>query len=164
MTIALAKKFETQALLSNIRDVLHNLRQRKESIGESARKILAKTKVAFQGEDKNIPRNLAIDFFIKRLRTDIRGAIRPLPDADDFFGSGECRKRVSRLEQERREDYKIVDSHNSLVINGKVETVQRQVNSLRTPIARQQLTPYSGQIRNTGYSQSASKAEQPKPF
>lgn len=38
MTAALAKKFKTQALLSKIRDELHNLRQGRESVGEFAKK------------------------------------------------------------------------------------------------------------------------------
>lgn len=58
-------EFKTQALLINNRYELHNLRQSKGSIGEFARKIIAKTKVAFQAEDKNIPRKLVIEFFIK---------------------------------------------------------------------------------------------------
>ncbi|KAL6735273.1 hypothetical protein Aduo_005730 [Ancylostoma duodenale] len=71
-------------MLSSIRDELHNMRQGKDSVGEFAKKILAKTKIAFQGEDKTVPNKLAIDFFIKGLRPDIRKTIRRLPDPPDF--------------------------------------------------------------------------------
>lgn len=132
LATALAKKFKTQALLSNIRDELHNLKQGKESIGEFARKVLAKTKVAFQGEDKNIPRKLAIDLFIKGLWPEIRKAIRRLPETDDFESVVANAEKESRiLEQERTEEYKIVDNLNSLIISDKVDTLQKQINSLR---------------------------------
>ncbi|EYC38798.1 hypothetical protein Y032_0694g1592 [Ancylostoma ceylanicum] len=128
----LARKFKNQAMLSNIRDELHNLRQGKDSVGEFARKILAKTKVAFQGEDKSVPRKLAIDFFIKGLRPDIRKAIRRLPDPSDFetaVANAEKEQRI--LEQERREERDILESINALVLDDKVEELQKQVNSLQ---------------------------------
>lgn len=74
--MALAKKFKTKTFFNNIRDKIHNLRQGKESVGEFARKIVAKTKVAFQDEDKNIRRMPTIDYFYKRLRPEIRRANR----------------------------------------------------------------------------------------
>ncbi|KAL6728867.1 hypothetical protein Aduo_010600 [Ancylostoma duodenale] len=129
---SLAKKFKNQAMLSNIRDELHNMRQGKDSVGEFAKKILAKTKIAFQGEDKTVPNKLAIDFFIKGLRPDIRKAIRRLPDPPDFetaVANAEKEQRI--LEQERREEREILESINALVLDDKVEELQKQVNSLQ---------------------------------
>ncbi|KAL6739358.1 hypothetical protein Aduo_012826 [Ancylostoma duodenale] len=128
----LAKKFKNQAMLSNIRDELHNMRQGKDSVGEFAKKILAKTKIAFQGEDKTVPNKLAIDFFIKGLRSDIRKAIRRLPDPPDFetaVANAEKEQRI--LEQEQREERQILEGINALVLDDKVEDLQKQVNSLQ---------------------------------
>ena len=126
MTIALAKKFKSQALLSNVRDELHHMREGKDFVGELVRKILAKTKVAFQGEHPGIPRKLAIDFFIKGLRPDIRKSIRRLPDSDDFetvVANAEKESRI--LDQERLEQHKILDSLNFLALTDKVKDLQK---------------------------------------
>ncbi|KAL6725577.1 hypothetical protein Aduo_007618 [Ancylostoma duodenale] len=112
-------------MLSNIRDELHNSRQGKDSVGEFARKTLAKTKVAFQGEDKSVPRKLAIDFFTKELRPNIRKAIRRLPDPSDFetaVANAEKEQRV--LGQERREEKDILESINALVLDDKLEELR----------------------------------------
>ncbi|VDK41969.1 unnamed protein product, partial [Cylicostephanus goldi] len=93
---------------------------------------LAKTKVAYQGEDKKIPNKLAIDFFIKGLRPDIRRAVRRLPDPPDFetaLANAEKEQRI--LEQEYREEKEILESINSLVLDQKVEELTEQVNSLQ---------------------------------
>ncbi|VDK54013.1 unnamed protein product [Cylicostephanus goldi] len=87
------------------RDELHCLIQGKDSVGEFARKLLAKAKVAHQSHDKRIISQLAIDVFIKGLRSDIRKAIRQLPKKDDYdevVSSAEKEARI--LDQERAED------------------------------------------------------------
>ncbi|VDN25926.1 unnamed protein product [Cylicostephanus goldi] len=80
----LAKKFKNDAHLSNLRDELHNITQGKDSVGEFAQKIYNKCKFAFQGMDKSLATQMAIDFFIKGLNPQIRKAMRRLPEAKDF--------------------------------------------------------------------------------
>ncbi|EYC37071.1 hypothetical protein Y032_0829g2569 [Ancylostoma ceylanicum] len=94
LVMKLAKKFKSEAILSNLWDELHNLTRGKDSVGEFARKFYNKTKIAFQGQGENIAARMATDFFIKRLNPDIRKAIRRLPDTDDFDAV------VSRAEKE----------------------------------------------------------------
>ncbi|KHJ89073.1 integrase core domain protein, partial [Oesophagostomum dentatum] len=132
MVTALATKFKNQAMLSNIRDELHNMRQGKDSVADFAKKIVAKTKIAFQGEDKTIPAKLAIDFFIKGLRPEIKKAIRRLPDAPDLetaIANAEKEQRI--LEQEHREETDILHSINALVLDDKVDKLQKKVNNLQ---------------------------------
>ncbi|EPB78977.1 hypothetical protein ANCCEY_01932 [Ancylostoma ceylanicum] len=105
LVTTLATKFESEAILSNVRDELHNLTQGRDTVGDFAKKVFAKTKVAFQGQNKNMITQLAIDFFVKGLRPDIRKAIRRLPDATNFetvVANAEKEARI--LEQEKRED------------------------------------------------------------
>ncbi|VDK81208.1 unnamed protein product [Cylicostephanus goldi] len=80
----LAKKCKNEAILSNVRDELHSLTQGKDSVGEFARKVLAKAKVACQGQDKKLISQVAIDVFIKGLHSDIRKAVLRLPHKKDF--------------------------------------------------------------------------------
>lgn len=95
---------------------------------------MSRTKVAFQGEDKTIPRKLAIDFFIKGLRHEIRKAIRRLPDTDDFESVVANAEKESRiLDQERKEDHRIIENLNSLAIADMVDTLEEKINSLAIP-------------------------------
>ncbi|KAL6738683.1 hypothetical protein Aduo_012205 [Ancylostoma duodenale] len=80
----LAKRLKSQALLCNLRDELHNLTQGRDSVGEFAKKVYSKMKIAFQGQGDRIISRMAIDFFVKGLNPDIRKAIRRLPDTDEF--------------------------------------------------------------------------------
>ncbi|VDK56663.1 unnamed protein product, partial [Cylicostephanus goldi] len=131
LVMELAKKCKNEAVLSNIRDELHGLIQGKDSVGEFARKVLAKAKVAYQGQDKRIISQLAIDVFIKGLRADIRKAIRRLPKKDDYeevVSSAEKEARI--LDQERAEDRDAMRAINSLIVNDKLEKIQDQLNNL----------------------------------
>ncbi|EYC17816.1 hypothetical protein Y032_0029g1885 [Ancylostoma ceylanicum] len=75
----LAKRLRSQALLSNLRDELHNLSQGRDSVGEFAKQVYFKTKMAFQVQGDRIISRMAIDFSVRGLNPDIRKAIRRLP-------------------------------------------------------------------------------------
>ncbi|VDO84829.1 unnamed protein product [Heligmosomoides polygyrus] len=84
LVTTLASKLKNQATLSNIRDELHNISQGKDSVGEFARKVLTKTRFAFQGQGDRVINQMAIDFFIKGLNPELRKVIRRLPETEDF--------------------------------------------------------------------------------
>ncbi|VDK60516.1 unnamed protein product, partial [Cylicostephanus goldi] len=127
----LAKKCKNEAVLSNVRDELHGLIQGKDSVGEFARKVLAKAKVAYQGQDKALISQLAIDVFIKGLRSDIRKAMRRLPKKEDFEEVVSSAEREARIiDQERVEERESMRAINSLLVNEKIEKIQDQLNNL----------------------------------
>ncbi|EPB67564.1 integrase core domain protein [Ancylostoma ceylanicum] len=50
----LAKRFKSQALLSNLRDELHNIVQGKDSVGEFAKKVFTGLRMTKEVEDENV--------------------------------------------------------------------------------------------------------------
>ncbi|VDL74593.1 unnamed protein product [Nippostrongylus brasiliensis] len=153
MVTALAKKFKTQAAMSNARDELHNLRQGKEPIADFAKKVKAKTKMAFQGEDPSIPDRLAIDFFIKGLRPELRRAIRRLPESDNFDVIMAYAEKEERLQQqERLEDGELLASLNSLALDNKMSKLEAKVNHLRAqPNNRKPYVNHNPRPQNSGF-------------
>ncbi|KIH60390.1 integrase core domain protein [Ancylostoma duodenale] len=128
----LAKRMKSEALLSNLRDELHNLTQGKDSVGEFAKKVHNKTKIAFQGQGEGIVARMATDFFIKGLNPEIRRAIRRLPDTDDY-DTVVCRaeKEHRILEQERREDRDTAQTINALIADDKINRLEQQLNQMK---------------------------------
>ncbi|KAL6740328.1 hypothetical protein Aduo_013694 [Ancylostoma duodenale] len=147
LVVELAKKFKSEAVLSNLRDELHNLTQGKDSVGEFAKKVYNKTKIAFQGQGENIVARMATDFFIKGLNPDIRKAIRRLPDTEDFDAVvSRAEKEFRILEQERKEDQDTIHAINALITDDKVTRLERQLNKMK--IARRR-SPAPFSIRPT---------------
>ncbi|KHJ89406.1 integrase core domain protein [Oesophagostomum dentatum] len=135
LVINLAKKFKSDALLSNLRDELHNITQGRDSIAEFAEKIFRKTKFAFQGMDKNLASQMAIDFFIKGLNPQIRKAVRRLPETSDFdtvVASAEKEYRI--LQQEREEDRETTQTINSIIVDDKIDRLEKELNALKLQI------------------------------
>ncbi|KAL6723935.1 hypothetical protein Aduo_018885 [Ancylostoma duodenale] len=134
----LATRLKSQALLSDLRDELHNMTQGRDSVGEFAKKIYGKTKTAFQGQGDRIVSRMAIDFFIKGLNPEIRKAIRRLPDTDDFeVIVSNAEKEFRILEQERREDRDTIQAINALISDEKINQLERQLNGMKvTPQRR----------------------------
>lgn len=129
---ALATKLKNQAALSNIRDELHNMTQGKDSVGEFARKVLTKTKYAFQGQGDKVVAQMATDFFITGLNPEIRRAIRRLPETEDFETVvTRAEKEYRILQQERKEDNDTVQTLNAILRNEKMERLERQLEDMR---------------------------------
>ncbi|KAL6723621.1 hypothetical protein Aduo_018604 [Ancylostoma duodenale] len=133
----LAKRFKSQALLSNLRDELHNIVQGKDSVGEFAKKVFSKTKIAFQGQGDRVVSRMAIDFFVKGLNPEIRKAIHRLPDTEDFeviVCNAEKESRV--LEQERREDRDTIQTINALITDEKLSRLEQQLSGTKVTAPR----------------------------
>ena len=159
----LAKRFKSQALLSNIRDELHNMTQGKDNVGEFARKVYNKTKTAFQGQGEHIVPRMAIDFFIKGLNPEIKKAIRRLPETEDFETIVSNAEKESRiLEQERREDREGFQVVNALIADDKINRLEQQLNRLKMT-SRRPPTPHplkNRQPRSNSNQQNTNR----KPF
>ncbi|KIH59192.1 hypothetical protein ANCDUO_10591 [Ancylostoma duodenale] len=144
----LAKKLKSEALLSNLRDELHNMTQGKDSVGEFAKKVYTKTKIAFQGQGDGTITRMATDFFIKGLNPEIRKAIRRLPETDEFDAIV-CRaeKEFRILEQERKEDRDAVQAINALISDEKINRLEQQLNRMKVN-RRRPPTPMPPRQRN----------------
>ncbi|EYC08294.1 hypothetical protein Y032_0067g95 [Ancylostoma ceylanicum] len=144
----LAKKLKSEALLSNLRDELHNMTQGKDSVGEFAKKVYSKTKIAFQGQGDGIITRMATDFFVKGLNPEIRKAIRRLPETDEFDAIV-CRaeKEFRILEQERKEDREAVQAINALISDEKINRLEQQLNRMKVN-RRRPSTPMPSRQRN----------------
>ncbi|EYC32727.1 hypothetical protein Y032_0002g1065 [Ancylostoma ceylanicum] len=128
----LAKKLKSEALLSNLRDELHNMTQGKDSVREFAKKVYNKTKIAFQGQGEGIVSRMATDFFIKGLNPEIRKAIRRLPDTNEFdIVVCNAEKTFRILEQERKENRDAIQAITALITDEKVNQLEKQLNQMK---------------------------------
>lgn len=127
-----ANKLKNQAALSNIRDELHHITQGKDSVGELERKVLTKTKYAFQGQGDKVVTQMATDIFIKGLNPEVRKAIRLLPETDDFETvDTRAEKEYRILRQEPKEDNDTVQALNAILRDEKIDRLERQLEDMR---------------------------------
>lgn len=108
--------------LSYIRDEHQNIKHVEDLL---AIFLISPKYVAFQGKDKNVPRELAIDFFIKGLASNNRMSIsHEEDDFDSVVANAEKDSRI--LAKECKEDCKVIDSLSSLTVSDEVYTLENK--------------------------------------